>query len=368
MGPVRFQKTLIADERYEAAGVFDVDNDGVPDIVSGAWWYPGPDFARKCKIADIPAQGEYYDDFSTIPMDVNGDGYLDVVTGGWFGQSLLWYENPQGDRDKQWEKHLIAECGNVETTRAWDVDGDGQLELVPNTPPFPQKVYKLVTDADGKGTGEFTEHVVYAEKSGHGIGFGDINGDGRGDLVLDHGWLEAPEDPLGGEPWTLHPDFDLGSASCPVIVADVNGDGLADLIVGQAHPYGLDWYEQQLDGGQRRWGKHPIDPFNSQYHDLQWLDIDGDGEPELVTGKRYRAHCGHDPGGYDPVGIYYFKWTGEGFAKQVIDHGPARQATGCGIHFAVADVDGDGRPDIVAPGKDGLYRFRNLGPAQPMGD
>jgi len=87
-----------------------------------------------------------------------------------------------------------------------------------------------------------------------------------------------------------------------------------------------------------------------------------------VTGKRYRAHCGHDPGEYDPYGLYYFKWTGEGFAKQVIDYGPIRQATGCGISFQVVDIDGDGRLDIVAPGKDGLYLFRNMGHAQNMGD
>jgi hypothetical protein len=225
-----------------------------------------------------------------------------------------------------------------------------------------------VTDAEGRGTGKFTEHVILDAPSGHGFGFGDINGDGRGDIVLSRGWLEAPEDPLGGAPWAFHEEFDLGSASCPVLVADVNGDGLADLIVGQAHGYGLHWWEQRFEGGARSWVQHPIDLTNSQYHDLWWVDIDGDGEPELVTGKRYRAHCGRDAGGYDPVGIYYFKWTGEGFSKQVIDYGPAREATGVGIAFQVIDVDGDGRPDIVAPGKDGLYLFRNLGPATPMGD
>ncbi|MCG3179692.1 MAG: hypothetical protein BIFFINMI_02033 [Phycisphaerae bacterium] len=274
---------------------------------------------------------------------------------------------PQGDPGKPWTEHVIAECGNVETTRAWDVDGDGELEIVPNTPGGPLRYYKLVRDAAGKGTGRFTEHVVLDGKSGHGFGFGDINGDGRGDFVLAKGWVEAPEDRVAGR-WTFHPEFDLGSASCPVLVVDVNGDGLNDLIVGQSHAYGLDWWEQRLVGGRRTWIKHPIDPVNSQYHDLWWVDIDGDGACELVTGKRYRAHCGRDPGGYDPVGLYYFKWTGEGFAKQVIDYGPARVATGCGISFQVVDIDGDGRPDIVAPGKDGLYLFRNLGVAQPMGD
>ena len=249
------------------------------------------------------------------------------------------------------------------------MDGDGQLEIVPNTPPHPQKFYKLLTDCNGRGTGEFREYVIYDEdRSGHGLGFGDVDNDGRGEIILSKGWLKAPTDPHGGK-WTLHEEFDLGRhAGIPIIVADVNGDGLNDLIVGQAHGYGLDWYEQKLEGQKRKWVKHPIDPLISQAHDLWWVDIDGDGQCELITGKRYRAHNGKDPGAYDPLGIYYFKWTGEGFAKQVIDHGPPRQAAGCGIAFQVVDIDGDGRPDIVAPGKDGLYLFRNLGPSRNMGE
>ena len=92
-----------------------------------------------------------------------------------------------------------------------------------------------------------------------------------------------------------------------------------------------------------------------------WTDIDGDGAPELVTGKRYRAHNGHDPGSADPLGVYYFEWTGEGFVKQVIDHGLPGEASGVGIHFVVADVNGDGHADVVAPGKEGLFLFRAKG-------
>ncbi len=367
MPPVRFEKRLVADERYESAAVFDVDNDGVLDILSGAYWYPGPRFDHKCKVGPVMPSGEYFDEFGIIPMDIDGDGFTDLVTGGWFGCALRWHQNPKGDPAAEWAVHEIAEVGNIEAVQAVDIDGDGRLEVLPNTPGGPQRVFKLVTDGAGRGRGEFRAYSITADATGHGLGYGDIAGNGRVDLVYASGWLEAPEDPLGGE-WTWHREFDLGSASCPVIVADVNGDGLSDLIVGQSHAYGLDWWEQRIEGGRRTWVKHPIDPFNSQYHCLWWGDIDGDGQPELVTGKRYRAHCGHDPGGYDNVGIYYFKWTGEGFAKQVIDYGPARVGTGCGIWFQVADLSGDGRPDIVAPGKDGLYLFRNLGVAEPMGD
>ncbi len=351
--PVKFRRVRIADQTYESAGVLDVNNDGVLDIVSGAWWYEGPDFRKRHFVGDVRPEGEYYDDFSTIPLDVNGDGRVDFITGGWWGDTLRWRENP-GDPAKPWPEHIIAHTGNVETTRAWDVDGDGQAEIVPNTPGRPLVVYRLTAP------GEFTAFTLRKEPQGHGLGFGDVNGDGRGDFVLRNGWLEAPEDPLGGQ-WVWHPEFDLGSASVPILVADVNGDGLNDLIVGQAHGYGLDWWQQRLEGGRRTWVKHAIDPFNSQYHDLHWADIDGDGACELVTGKRYRAHCDNDPGAADDIGVYYFKWTGESFAKQVIAYGPPGRGAGLGIFSVVTDLDGDGRLDIVAPGKDGLDVFFNEG-------
>ena len=376
MPVLSFEKQLIADERYEAAAVFDIDNDGVLDIVCGAYWYPGPDFTRKCFRGPVSAHGEYFDDFCAIPMDVDGDGYVDVISGGWWGETLRWHRNPEGRRDEPWEVHEIANVGPVETARAWDVDGDGRLEILPNTPLGPQRVLKLAVDSNGRGTGAFSAHVISGElgpdsdgfSSGHGLGCGDIAGNGRADIVLSHGWLEAPVDPYGGE-WTFHREFDLGWASIPILVVDVDGNGLNDLIVGGAHGYGLDWLEQRLESaGRRTWIRHPIDPYSSQYHDLAWVDLDGDGVSELVTGKRYRAHNGHDPGEYDPLGIYYFKWTGEGFAKQVVDFGPIGRGSGCGISFGIADLDGNGLPDIVAPGKDGLHVFRNRGFAENRGD
>ena len=229
---VRFRKALIDDVRYEAASVFDVNNDGALDIVCGEYWYEGPDWVKH-KICDVQQEGEYYDDFSDLPMDVNGDGYIDIVTGGWFGEVLRWRENPGGKSPENWRVHDIARCGNIETTRLFDVDGDGELEIVPNTPGTRQAWYKLVRDADGKGTGRFEKHVIAAspEPSGHGLGFGDVNGDGRKDIVLCSGWLEAPEDRVNGK-WTFHNEFDLRAASIEILVYDVNGDGLTDLWTG----------------------------------------------------------------------------------------------------------------------------------------
>jgi len=361
MRRIEWQKIKLDDGAYESAAVLDVNNDGQPDIVCGAYWHEGPDW-KKHKLCDLPVVGHgantYYNDFATIPIDVNGDGFTDVVTGGWFDESLVWRENPQG-RPVEWKTHLIDRCGHVETARGWDLDGDGELEIVPNLPQNPLCFYKIIRTASGAP--QFRKIQISQEKQGHGLGFGLITGDGKRGLIVYNGWWEMPPDPLN-DPWTFHPEFDFGRASIPILAEDINGDGLPELIVGQAHGYGLDYYQQSLGAsGARTWTRHPIDPYFSQYHAMEWVDIDGDGQCELITGNRHHAHCGRDPGETDTVGLYCFKWNGENFTKQVIDHGRKPNASGAGIYFAVADLNADGRLDIVAPGKEGLYIFLNLG-------
>lgn len=357
---IEWEKIKIDGGSFESAGVFDVNNDGVLDIVCGGYWYEGPDW-KKHKICDVPIEGEYYDDFSTIPLDVNGDGYLDIITGGWFGQRLVWRENPAGS-PIEWKTHDIDMCGSIETTRAWDIDNDGELEICPNTPGNPLVFYKLIRDANGRGTGKFMKGVISERPAGHGLGLGDILGNGNSALITPDGWFEAPENPLEQQ-WIFHQEFSLGSASVPILVADINEDDVPEIVVGQAHGYGLDYYTQSRASScaERVWTKHPIDPFFSQYHTLEWVDIDGDGRNELVTGNRYRAHCGTEAGETDIVGLYYFKWNGESFTKNVIDHGSVPFHSGTGIFFTVIDIDGDGRLDIIAPGKEGLYLFKNRG-------
>jgi hypothetical protein len=352
---VKFKQVVVSEEAYETAAVFDVDHDGNPDIVSGAFWYPGPAFKVKHRIGDVRKEGEFYDDFSTIPIDVNGDGYLDFVTGGWWGNSIRWRENPKGN-PVEWPEHVIAETGNVETTRAWDVDNDGQVEIVPNNPGRPLLCFRL-----NKSTGIFDKYVLH-NKQGHGFGFGDINGDGRGDFVLPDGWLEAPRDPWKDK-WTMHQEFKLGETGIPVIVTDLSNDGMNDMIVGQGHAFGLDWYEQKFDKTtkKRTWIKHEIDSKNSQFHTLMWEDIDNDGKPELITGKRYRAHDDKDDGAADDYGLYYYKWNGKSFDKNIVCFGPKGKGKGTGNYFAVTDLRKTGRKDIVVGGKDGLWIFYNEG-------
>ena len=134
-GVLKFRKQMIAAESAESVGVFDVNGDHILDIVSGSYWYEGPLYTKRHFIGQVERVSEYYDDFSTIPFDVNGDGKPDFITGGWFGKTLRCRENP--GNDEEWKIHDIAQTGNIETTRSWDVDGDGIDEIVPNTPGSP---------------------------------------------------------------------------------------------------------------------------------------------------------------------------------------------------------------------------------------
>ena len=351
---MKFKKVLVdKDNKCEACSVFDVYNRGQKDIVCGEYIYFAPDYSDKTKqkICSIQYDGNYVHDFSDFPFDVNEDGYKDIITGSWWSEGLYWRENSK-DAHTEWKTHKIETISSIETIRYFDIDGDGEIEIFPNTPGEPQCFFKLT------GNGKFTKFVIGTNNSGHGMGFGDVNGDGKTDILLSNGWLEQPDDLYGGK-WIMHEEYNIPMACVPILCYDVNNDGLNDIIIGNGHGYGLWWLEQKIINGSRNFITHVIDDVCSQYHDMQLFDIDNDGELELITGARYFAHNGNDPGEHNPIGVYIFKINGGEFKKYTLDYGTPDEHSGLGIYFWLADLNNNGKTDIIAPGKEGLYIFYN---------
>ena len=341
------------DSRFEAAAMVDVNHDGRLDIYCGGFWYQAPNWTRHV-VRQIAERDNYFLDFAAIPADIDGDGWTDIVSGSWHGKDVFWIRN-HGQTGAAFETIKIDEPGNLETLIGVDINGDSRLDFLPNTVESIHW-YEFHRDANVASGARWVRHDLPGGAAGHGIGAGDINGDGRVDIVSPKGWLEQPQ--RADVAWIWHQQFDLGSASVPILVYDVNGDHYPDLVWGNAHDYGLQWLEQVPVGEKVRWDKHPIDSTWSQPHFLLLADLDGDGTDEVVTGKRYHAHNGNDPGEDHPLCIYAYQYdrTTHTWNRHALHEGGR---VGFGISTMAGDIDKDGDIDLLAPGKSGLYLLEN---------
>ena len=353
--PVEFALHRIGSFRSEACGVGDFNNDGKLDIIAGAYLYLAPDWKRvevRRPVTDVDDQGKgYCHDFMNLPLDVDGDGRLDVVACFWHERAIAWYRNT-GPDGGLWPESIIETNGNFESGDLVDLLGEGRpRQILPHL----QKTvwYELAKGKDAKPT--FLKHVVSEKTHNFGAGVGDVNGDGRPDILRPGAWYEAPKDPRNGT-WKEHP-LALGAKTegqtdhtPEILVYDVNGDKLNDIITSSAHRHGIFWYEQIREGGEVRWKQHVIDDAWSQAHSLTLADIDGDRVPDLVTGKRFMAHNGNDPDEFGPLGVYWYElkrkptvtWT-----KHAITFG---ESIGAALNIPVVDLDRDGDLDIVVTG------------------
>lgn len=352
---VAFEMHVIdAQNAYEGAGVFDVNNDGALDIFCGPAWYEGPTW-EKHPVREIKQQGGYHLGFCDLPVDVNGDGWTDTVTASWHNKQLSWVRNP-GPAGGAWPEIVIDQPGNMETAILADLNADGRPDILPNVFNGEPGWYEFKPDPAAEHGAVWTKHPLPNELLGPGVGAGDVDGDGLVDVVGCKGWARRGADGS----WAWQAEFDLVDPGIPILVHDVDGDGDADLIYGIGHDYGLYWMSQERDAvGERTWSRHQIDRTYSQAHVTLLADLNGDGLRELVTGKRYYAHNGKDPGGEDPKCLYYYSFSRKNLAwtrHAIQEGGPA----GVGTSSAIADIDRDGDPDLILPGKSGLYLFENL--------
>lgn len=366
---VKFTKYHLWDEFYtEGSTVADVNKDGRLDIIAGARWFEAPDW----KVHDIWKHKRfdytkgYSDSFLNFSLDVNEDGWPDLICYDFPGREVYWYENPVGT-ETLWKRYLIDSIASNESPMVVDVDGNGKKDLVFGNEKLGQMAWTSATVKDKKVS--WTKTAI-SEKNAkgvglfsHGLGWGDINGDGIKDVMIRGGWWEAPKD-MKTSPWKFH-EADLGESCAQMLTYDFDGDGDADVVSSSAHDYGVWWYEQIFDRDKKSsFITHTIDSSFSESHSLVLEDVNKDGLPDLITGKRYFAHQGKGPGGMEPAVLYWFELLKDGKQKPVWIKHLIDDTSGVGIQFVTEDLNKDGLLDIVIANKNGVFYFEQKGPGK----
>ena len=372
-----FRMQRVSDFYYAwCADVADINHDGIPDVVAPPYYYLGPDFTERHEFLPGHAYNvtsDYTDHMIVFAHDFTGDGWPDVVSTYTNGRPLYMYVNPKGE-SRRWDRYVVVPSVGSEIALLKDVDGDGKPDFVYSTR---ENGIEFASPDPANPTGTWKVTTVSGPLdtfNPHGLGVGDINGDGRMDVLTSIGWWEQPPKGSRQETWKFHPAY-FGGGAGEMSVYDVNGDGLNDVVTPlAAHGWGISWFEQKRDQqGNISFVEHPImgdlstrkagEAVYSELHASIAADLDGDGIPDLIVGKRLYSHQESytDPDPYGAAVLYWYRTVrnpqapgGAEFVPELIHN-----RSGVGSHFVVADLNHDGALDIITSTDRGTFIFYN---------
>ena len=373
---ITWKKTVLDTKfRSEGVAVADVNGDGKKDVLNGEYWYEAPNWTpheMQPPMDHKDGLNNYSRVFACWAEDLNGDKLPDLIVIDFPGVPCYWMENP-GSKGGHWKKHTIWHSACNETPIYADLLGDGKKVLLMGFQPKDKKtdgndgqmayftpnpqdpnalwIMHPISDTPEPGKG-----APGTQRFSHGLGVGDINGDGKNDVICTGGWWEQPSTVDGKTPWKFHA-ANLGEACADMFAYDVDGDGKNDVLSTSAHKFGIWWHKQRPDAksGASAFTKVDLFPMmSSETHAAHFVDIDGDGQKDLVTGKRWWSHGRSEPGHVWDARIYWFKAVKEkdgitSFTPYIID-----DDSGVGTQFEVTDINGDGLLDVISSNKKGV--------------